>query len=154
MCVCVNIIIKKQNLCVYFTRMPELMSCLGNFFLCFRLWCCCCYYCCFWVLLFRVFSRRRKQVRADRMGIEPGTFRRKGPRDKTLHSPRSRQKSKKIEFVRVCAVETYFNIKQKQKSMVNTIRNIRRQKSSIHFVQIIEMHFNIKQKHDSSFIRF
>ena len=34
------------------------------------------------------------------------------------HGPRSRQKSKQIEFVRACAVETHFNIKQEQESAV------------------------------------
>ena len=99
--------------------------------------------------------KKGKQARADRAGIEPGIFRRKPvPPDHETKPPRSRsrQKSKKIEFVRACAVETRFNIKQEQGSAVNTTRNARGQKSTPHFVRAcaVETHFNIKQKHESA----
>ena len=57
--------------------------------------------------------KKGKQARAERAGIEPGTFRTKPvPPDhetKPLRSPEP-PKSKKIEFVRACAVETHFKI--------------------------------------------
>ena len=75
-----------------------------------------------------------------------------GPRDKTPAVPGAAKKAKKIEFVRACAVETRFNIKQEQESAVNTTRNARGQKSPTHFVRAcaIETRFNIKQKHESA----
>ena len=117
------------------------------------MWRCCCCCCCLVVVTIEKPSQHRstiqacpkkgKQARADRAGIEPGTFRRK---------PWSRQKSKEIEFARACAIETRFNIKPKQASAVNTTRNARGQKSTPHFLRACaaETHFNIKQKHESA----
>ena len=99
-CVCVSIT-TKGKICVF-----------GSFFLCSRLWRCCCCCCCFWVLLvqstiktpsqhrstIQACPKKGKQARADRAGIEPGTFRRTTRQNP--HGPRSRQKSKKHQ---VCA---------------------------------------------------
>ena len=99
--------------------------------------------------------KKGKQARTDRAGIEPETFRRKPvpPDHETKPTvPGAAKKAKRIEFVRACAVETHFNIKQKHESAVNTTQNARGQKSPTHFVRAcaVETHFDIKQEHESA----
>ena len=127
------------------------------------MWRCCAVAVAVWLLPSR--SRRsteapskhaqRKGNKLARTGREssPGPFAGNPCRRTTRpHGPWSRQKSKKIEFVRACAIETRFNTKQKQESAVNTTRNARGQKSTPHFLRAcaVETRFNIKQKHESA----
>ena len=130
------------------------------------------------MLLFRVPSRRRRSreapsKHAQRKGnklARTGRESSPGPFTGNPCGPRSRQKSKKIEFVRACAIETHFNIKspthfaracaiethfnikQKHESAVNTTQNARGQKSPTHFVRAcaVKTHFDIKQEHESA----
>ena len=102
---------------------------------------------------------QRKGNKLARTGREssPGPFAGNPRRRTTRRNPRptvpgAAKKAKNIELVRACAIETHFDIKQKQESAVNATRNARGQKSTPHFLRAcaVETHFNIKQEHESA----
>ena len=124
------------------------------------------------MLLFRVPSRRRRsteapskhaQSRADRAGIEPGTFRRKPvPPDQETKPPRSPEPPKKQKQSSLCepaqSKRASTSSKSKNPRQIhqararNTTQNARGQKSPTHFVRAcaVETLFDIKQEHESA----
>ena len=74
-------------------------------------------------------------------------------RSRNAHTTQNARGQKSpTHFVRACAVETHFDIKQEHESAANTTQNARGQKSPTHFVRAcaVETHFDIKQEHESA----